>query len=156
MSGFPATFPATWVLVADSARARIFSLPNLNDDLVELADLTNSQARLTEQALTSDRPGQTFASRGHSPRRMQNTKSEVENAVGYFARELAGELKSGLAKQRYERFVLIAPPGFLGELRNQLDSQVNKRLVGSVALNLTKQDIATIRTHLPRLSALGE
>ena len=147
-----ASFPPTWVVVADSARGRIFEWKSLQSGLTEVADLTNSQARLPEQALTSDRPGMAFGSTGHSRRRMQSTKSEVANTVGAFARDLAGELKRGLEQRSYERFVLIAPPAFLGELRAQLSNSVSKRLVESVSRNLTKRDAATIEQHLPKLS----
>ena len=126
-----AEFPLTWVVVADSARARVFEWVSRNADLRELLDLTNSQARLQEQALTSDRPGVGFSSRGQGRRRMQAANTEVDNTIGRFARELAAELKSGLDDGRYQRLVLMAGPSFLGQLRDQLDDQVSKRVADS-------------------------
>ena len=149
-----ADFPLTWVVVADNARARVFAWTSAKSALTELVDLTNSQARLREQALTSDRPG-VASSRGQSRRRMQNSKSEVDNTVDQFARDLAAELKNGLTQHEFERLVLMAAPGFLGQLRAQLDPQVSKRLVGSVALNLTKETADVIQTHLPTLSNIN-
>ncbi len=149
-----AKFPPTWVVVADSARARIFEWPGRGADLNELVDLTNSQARLREQALTSDRPGMAFGSRGHSRRRMQNPKSEVDNTVANFAHDIAAQLKTGLDRHSYERFVLMAPPEFLGKLRSQLDTQVGKRLVESVSVNLAKEDKSVIQDHLPALPTI--
>ena len=150
-----ANFPLTWVVVADSARARIFEWTGRNVSLNELIDLTNSQARLREQALTSDRPGMAFGSHGQSRRRMQNSKSEVDNSVVAFARDIAAELKTGLDQHSYERFVLMAAPEFLGQLRAQLDAQVGKRLVESVSVNLAKEDQKVIQDHLPTLPTIA-
>ena len=80
-----AEFPLTWVVVADSARARVFEWASRNADLRELLDLTNSQARLQEQALTSDRPGVGFSSRGQGRRRMQAANTEVDAAAELLA-----------------------------------------------------------------------
>ena len=150
-----ANFPPTWVVVADSARARIFEWTGPNTSLNELVDLTNSQARLREQELTSDRPGMAFGSQGHGRRRMQNPKSEVDNSIVTFAHDIAAELKTGLDQHTYERFVLVAPPEFLGQLRAQLDAQVSKRLVESVSRNLAKEDKSVIQEHLPKLPTIA-
>jgi protein required for attachment to host cells len=147
-----ANFPMTWVVVADSARARLFEWASLKSELTELADFTNSEGRLREQSLTSDRPGMAFGSQGHSRRRMQTPKSEVDNTTTAFAHDLAGVLKAELEQHHYERLVLLAPPKFLGQLRSQLDAQVSKRVVESDSVDLTKEDRETIESHLPRLS----
>ena len=146
-------FPLTWVIVADSARARIFEWAAANGDLEEIIDLTNPQGRLREGALTSDRPGTTFDSHGHhSGHPMQTPHSAQDNAADTFAHQVNIELKSALDGGRYARLVLVAAPEFLGHLRSQLDKQVSKKVVESLSLDLTKESPDAIKARLPMLS----
>ena len=47
----------TWILVADSSRARIFSAETPSSALIEINTLAHPQGRLHEQNLSSDLPG---------------------------------------------------------------------------------------------------
>ncbi len=148
-----ARFPATWVLVADSARARIFSWSSFQGPLVEEQDLFNPEGRRKDRDLASDRPGVTYSSKGHSAHRMQGG-SVAESAVDGFARTLAEALKGGLDSRRCERLVLVAPPEFLGRLRSHLDKQTEKAVVESLANDLSRETAETIFSRLPRLNNL--
>ena len=54
----------TWVLVADSCRARIFSADKSNGPISEIETLAHPEARLHERDITSDVPGHSFSSHG--------------------------------------------------------------------------------------------
>ncbi|MCW8855424.1 MAG: host attachment protein, partial [Gammaproteobacteria bacterium] len=47
----------TWVVVADSSRARIFTAETSTSALQEIETLAHPEGRLHEQALSSDLPG---------------------------------------------------------------------------------------------------
>lgn len=152
MSGYP----KTWVLVADSARARLFELASAGGELAEQQDWTNPEGRRSERELTSDRPGVSHSAHGEpGGHPMRAGHSAGEAAAEVFARSLAALLKSGLDTQACERVVLVSPPAFLGVLRATLDKQVEKVVAGSVNLDLTRASPAEIRDHLPTLPGLG-
>jgi hypothetical protein len=48
---------ATWVLVADGARARVFSVDRARGPLNEEADFVHPEERLPERELVTDKPG---------------------------------------------------------------------------------------------------
>ena len=148
-------FPATWVLVADSARARLFTWTAPRGPLEELEDAVNPEGRLKESELASDRPGVTFASRGHqSGHRMQATPVS-DAAADAFARSLAARLKRGLDEKQCKRLVLVAPPAFLGMLRSHLDKQTLKSVAASLDNDLSRATPEEIFERMPRLSTLG-
>lgn len=152
-----ADFPLTWVVVADGARGRLFEWTAANGGLREVLDLINPEGRLHRSELASDRPGFAFSSHGDQSRHpMQPAHSARDNAADAFAREVAAELNSALDQGTYERLVLIAPPGFLGVLRAKLDDRVGKKVVESLALDLTRNTPEEIKARLPRLSSLAQ
>ena len=148
------TFPLTWVVVADSTRARIFEWSTANGSLIELYDLIHPEARLRESELTSDRPGMTFDSGGQGQHPKQPAHSAHDNAVNTFAHEIAIELERACHEGKFKRLVLIAPPGFLGQLRPKLKDQVSNKVAESLGLNLTNNSPEAIKARLPRLSSL--
>jgi protein required for attachment to host cells len=143
-------FPLTWVLVAGSTRARLFQWTVANGELEELPALVNPEGRLRESALTSDRAGYTFSSHGRGGRHpMMPAHSAQDNAANTFAHEVAAQLRNALDQNKYQRLVLVAPPGFLGRLRPQLDERVRKKVVASLDLDLTRDTPDAIRARLP-------
>jgi protein required for attachment to host cells len=149
-------YPNTWVLVADSGRARIFELASKKGPLKELKDFANLEGRLREGELTSDRPGMAFSSKGHSSGHpMQAGQSAASAASNEFAKTLVADLKAGLDAQKYERLVLVMPPAFLGQLRSHLDHRLEKVVAASVDKDLTSESAEAIFTRLPQLSGLA-
>jgi len=149
------SFPVTWVLVADRGRSRLFSLESAHGELNELTDAINPDLRLHESELTSDRPGMEFDSGGQGRHAMRAEHSHKEQSSEAFAQALGHELLQGLDGGRFERLVLIAPPEFLGILRQKLDQRVCQRVAEVVGLDLTKASAADIAKRLPPLSSLS-
>ena len=148
-------FPSTWVLVADSARARLFSWDAPRGPLGELEDAINPEGRLKESALASDRPGVTYSSGGHQSGHRMQAATATGAATDVFARSLAARLKRGLEEKQCQRIVLVAPPAFLGLLRGRLDRQTSKAVVATVDNDLSRAAPEEIFERLPRLSSLG-
>ena len=149
-----ARFPATWVLVADAARARIFSWADFQGPLVEEQDLANPEGRRKDRELAADRPGITYSSKGFGSAHRMQGNSVNDSAVDAFARTLADTLKAGLDKHCCERLVLVAPPEFLGRLRSHLDRRTEKAVVESLANDLSLETPEAIFARLPRLNNL--
>jgi protein required for attachment to host cells len=139
----------TWVVVADRARARIFSASTPKGPLTELEDLVLPEARSHERDLTSDRPGRAFDSGGIGRHAMEAPTTAKEQAALSFARTIAERVESGRVSGECQQLVLVAPPDFLGRLKKQLGSQCAKLLTRQIGKNLTQFDVAEIRSHLP-------
>jgi protein required for attachment to host cells len=138
----------TWVLVADTTRARFFSVDKPLGPLTEVHTLVHTESRLHEQELTSDaRPGRNVgASGGHSmghesdPKRQENIR---------FAREISGYLDGAHSERRFDRLYIVAAPSFLGELRQTLGKGVVQTVAEEVSKNITRLEPHDIRQHLP-------
>jgi protein required for attachment to host cells len=142
-------------VVADAARARIFRLSAANKPLEEIADLANPEARLKDADLDRDRPGQTFSSQGRGGGHpMRPGRTAEEKSTELFARDIASSLREALIAGEFERLVVAAPPGFLGDLRKHLDEQVLQIVVESLSLDLTRETPGAIKKRLTLPSAL--
>jgi protein required for attachment to host cells len=150
-----AKFITTWVLVADSARARIFKWSDSQGPLEELDDLINPVGRLKEGELAAERPGVAFSSKGHQSGHPMQATSLTDAAADEFARALADALKGGLDQHECERLVIAAPPEFLGLLRSRLDRRTEKAVAASIDRDLTRESAEAILSRLPNLTNLA-
>ncbi len=136
-----------WVLIADSEKALL--LENMGDEQdynleVRRKDLQENP-RNSEQG--TDRPG-----------RMQDVgvqqMSAMENADWHelekerFADDLAELLYKRGHNGGFDRIVLVAAPQTLGHLRKKLHKEVEAKVVGEVAKDLTHLPIDEIEKRL--------
>ena len=139
----------TWVLVADSSRARIFTAKTSTSSLQEIETLAHPEGRMHEQDISSDLPGKDHGngSGGHA---YQDENTPKEQEVINFAKRIAGHLNDAHNANKFHRLAIVAAPAFLGELRNQLSAQVNKLVCFDLNKNITLQSAEEIRKHLPK------
>lgn len=123
----------TWIVSADTGRARIFSATDANAPLLEVLDLVNPAARTRTSEEYTDRLGPTAAGQsvhntgGALPNKQyepQQTPEEREEQM--FARDICGQLLKAKQEGRFNRLALVAAPRFLGVLRMQLDPQLKQ------------------------------
>src|SRR5579883_1035000 len=143
---------ATWILVCDSSRARLFSTRPKETHLHLVQAFEHPEGRLPNHELVSDRPGraQQAAAPSHSPGTAgiaKGSRSGMEPHTSpktveqeHFAHALAAALHKGLVDNAYQHVVLVAPPQFLGILRNVLDPQVHKHVQHSLDKDYAQLD----------------
>jgi protein required for attachment to host cells len=136
-----AIMTATWIVSANSGRARVFSMTSATAPLQEINDMVNSAARLRTGATESDELGQRSAGKSaHSvgaaapTSGYQPNQSPAEHQTELFARSIANFLLHNYLEGRFNSLHLIAGPEFLGVLRNQL----NTGLASAVDLAIDK------------------
>ncbi|MGK5067267.1 Protein required for attachment to host cell [compost metagenome] len=144
---------ATWVVVADSSRARFFVLGQQNQ-LGELQDLVNPAGHANDNALNSDESGRfgggmrSGTQAGTQAHTTEPRVTPVEHENERFARHIAQLLLQGLQQQRYSKLCLVAAPKFLGQLRHSLDTQVEKHVRHALARDVASMNVPQLETYL--------
>jgi protein required for attachment to host cells len=142
--------PTTWVLIADSERARLFEAESPHGTLREFSDLVHLESRLRPRKLAQDEPGTTHDSHGQGVHGMGTRHSPREQEAIRFAHEIAGVLEKAHNTQSFDRLVVAAGPDFLGLLRAELSKGVRAAVVHEVHKELGHLPKAEeIRRHLP-------
>lgn len=135
------------VVVADSSCSRIFSRDASKNSLNELETIVHPEARLHQQDLVSDTSGKnTSESGGHA---YQNKTDPKQKETIDFAKRTARYLDEVRNTNKLDRLSIIAPPGFLGELRKQLSDETKEKIIFELDKNLTRHSISDIQSHLP-------
>lgn len=143
----------TWLLVADSAKARLFASDNVADGWTFLRKWENSAARLPDR-----KQGTAVPTRGHKSgsgaRYGVEQPSYKEQAGEMLLKELAGYLNGEGDRDRFDQLVLAAPGRALSVLRDDLHKGVSDRIIAEWDKDLTNmpdQELFTYcRQHLQR------
>lgn len=142
----------TWVLLAGSGRALLYSVAIKDRAWTLLKEYTHAASRVSEGGLTTDQPGRTYGSAGKGARSaMESKTSPKEVEFEHFAHELAEVLHAGHGQQSYGRIVLVAPPHFLGLLRKSINDTVSKLIVGALDKDYLHLSEKEIHEHLDPL-----
>lgn len=137
----------TWILVADRARARLLCPSSNGDRLTELEGFVNPDGRKPPRIFNRDRP-RSIESVGNARHIIEPHTSAEQKTAERFARDLADMLELGRQKQRFERLILVAPPRFLGVLKDALNPRVRGCVTAHVDRDLTTLPIHELDTHL--------
>ncbi len=139
----------TWILVADSARARIFTADTPSSPLEEIEDFSHAEGRLHDRDMTSDLPGR-IKSTGGGGHAFEQATDPKQHEADSFAHRIAEYLEAAHNANRFEQLLIVAAPTFLGLLRNQLSEPVKKRVAFELNKELSMLSAADIRQHLPQ------
>jgi protein required for attachment to host cells len=133
----------TYIVVADAARARLFTRDGLT--ISELDSLVHAEGRLHEGDLVTDREGDVHESTSTTARSAGGENVATRHHEEMFAREIAERLYRARVDNSLEKLILVAPPRFLGQLRDKLDGSTTKLVIHSLAKDLTKATPADIQ-----------
>ena len=139
----------TWVLVADSARARVFEVTREDSALREVATFANPEGRIAQRELYRGRLPRVHESMGHSRHAIEPHTTPRQKSTDRFARTLRDELERGRAARDYKNLVLVAAPRFMGALHGAFDEALQQCVIAEVRRNLTLMQPAKIRAQLP-------
>lgn len=137
----------TWILVADSSRARILTTRTRVQPPTDVETLEHPEGRLKAQELISDRPGRSFDSSGDGRHGMEPPDVHHHHQE-VFAKQIAEHLEKGRHQGKFVELALVAPPEFLGVLRQKMNGQLGKLVTHTVQKNLLEQDNEVIRAQL--------
>ncbi|MCO7246047.1 MULTISPECIES: host attachment protein [unclassified Halomonas] len=135
----------TYIVVADAARARIFTREALT--LTEQESLVHAEGRLHEGDLVTDRPGADVHESSSTSARSsgeEGAASKHENEL--FAKQVASHLYNARVDNSLEKLIVVAPPKFLGLLRDKLDGPTQKLVIHTLSKDLSKASLTDIQT----------
>ncbi len=147
-----------YVVVADGARARFFSLEAASDlgvaggpNLVEQNDLANSEAEAAGKELFSDmKSGRNAGPMGSGAHGYDDHRSQhMDEVERRFARRVVDIALNGAGAHHAEHLVLVAEKRMLGHLRDELPKPaIGAATVSEVAKDLTKLSVRDLHEHL--------
>ena len=127
-----------WAVVANAARARLYALEGRGAPLKEVEDLIWAESRLKGHEIEADRPGRTFDSAGQGRHAMEPSTDPRAEEASRFAREIAAELEMRYKRHDFARLCVIAPPAFLGLLRQEIGKPLDSAVAGELNKDLTQ------------------
>lgn len=139
----------TWIVAADSSRARIFEAEGRTDHLREIEEFSNPAGRAKNSELRTDGPGRYYG-RGERDQAhtAPNEVSPVDHETELFTKSLSDYLDKARMAHRYDKLRLIAPPKFLGLLRQNLSKEAQKLVEQEMAKDISWFEAREIEGYL--------
>jgi len=138
----------TWVVAAESCRARIFLAESRVAAMSEIEDFAHVEGRAKEQDLVSDKSGRGFDGMVEGRHGMEKPFDAKHHEAVVFARRIADRIEAARARGEFSRLVLVAGPEFLGILRQQLSSHASRMVSKTVDKNLVLRQENEIRDYV--------
>lgn len=138
----------TWIVVADGARARVFSSRGWDSGLTPALKGELAGSNKPTRELGSDRPGRAFESADGSRHAMAPRVDWHQYEKHLFAREVAALVDGGATRGEFDRLVIVAPPATLGELRKALGKAASGKVVAEIGKDLTGLDETALTARL--------
>ncbi|MDH4230082.1 MAG: host attachment protein [Nitrospirota bacterium] len=139
----------TWVLVADSSRARIFSKKN-GEPYAEVEGMIHPESRMHEQQLTSDLPGSDSGGGGAERHAYAQRTPPKRHEAMVFSKQVVERLEAARSERCFRDLMVVAPPSFLGMLRDEFSGGLSSMVKREINKNLVQMKTQDLLEHLPR------
>ncbi len=133
----------TYIVVADAARARIFTREALK--LEEKENLVHAEGRLHEGDLITGATGAVDESTSHTRRASRGDSVALDREAEIFAKQITERVYKARVDNRMDKLILVAPPRFLGVLRDKIDGPTSKLVIHTLDKDLTKASLDDIQ-----------
>jgi protein required for attachment to host cells len=145
------------IVVADQSEADFYVLEQRDTPPRFVQRLEDADAHLHNRDLKSDRPGRVF---DHAPAAGGRRGAVAHHSTGgernprkveaqRFARRIMETLDEERRHGRYDRLVIMAPPTFLGLLREEMPPAVHAMLSAEIAKDLVHEPPEALTAYLP-------
>ena len=150
----------TWVIAADASRARVFQLLGRNN-IEEIETFVHPEGRQKDRELRTDAMGQYFpkgaqgsnAKMGHSA---VEPTDPTEHEAEVFSRTLGDYLDKARTQRKYDRLCLIAPPKFLGLIRQNLSKDAQRMVDKEVPKDISWFNPRDIENYIKGINELPD
>jgi len=152
------------IVVADQSEADFYELEQREQPPQLVRRLEDADAHLHNRDLKSDRPGRVF---DHAPALNGRRGAVAHHATGgernprkiearRFAQRVARALEEELQLDRFDRLIVMAPPTFLGLLREAMPASVHALLTAEIGKDLVHESPEALNAYLPRDTFIRE
>lgn len=146
------------ILIADQAEADFYDTTGAEAMPTFAGGIGDPMAHLHDREIDSDRPGRVFdhapaasGRRGATAHHGTNgERSPRKHEAEVFARRVAKLLEEAHREGEFDRLVVVAPPAFLGKLREALPESLRAITAAEIAKDLVHQSPLRVLAHLPR------
>lgn len=138
----------TWIVVAHRAGCRLLESISPGKPLTLVEEIDHPQGRFQNQDVDSDKQGRTFDSSGHGRSGYSPHETSHDHIAKVFAASIVKKLEEARNANYFDALVLVAEPRFLGMLRDQLSTPLEKMVRGSVGKDLYLIPTNEIAKHL--------
>ncbi|MDT9597829.1 host attachment family protein [Sphingosinicella rhizophila] len=136
-----------FVVVADGEKMLFFRNEGDGEYPRLAVERKREQDNPADRNQKTDAPGRAFDSSSSGRSAYEETDfHQLEE--DRFAAETADLLKQRALRNDYDRLIVVAPPRTLGELRKHYHKEVEKRLAGEIAKDLTGHPVEEIERIL--------
>jgi protein required for attachment to host cells len=138
-----------WILVCDSAKARFFESNGGDAAWRLVSEVFHEGSRSKAADLEGDRSGSRSsegAGAHHNALAPASSPKEIEKQ--HFAHELGKTLDQALRSSQLHRWVLVAPPHFVGMIEHELTPELKKSLLTTVNKDLNHLDARALAEAL--------
>ncbi len=134
----------SFVVVADGAKMLFFRNEGDAEFLKLEVERKREQENLPDRDMKRDDRGRTFDASGGAGRSAYEETDFHQLEEDRFAAETAEMLKKRALRKDFESLIIVAPPRTLGDLRKHYHKEVEKRLAGEIAKDLTGHPVEEI------------
>jgi protein required for attachment to host cells len=134
----------SFVLVADGQKMLFFRNEGDAEFLKLEVERKREQDGAADRDLKTDDAGRTFDASGGAGRSAYEEVDFHQLEEDRFAAEAAEMLKQRALRNEFESVIIVAPPRTLGELRKHYHKEVQKRITGEIAKDLTGHPVPEI------------
>nr|BFD59236.1 host attachment protein [Bdellovibrio sp. CKG001] len=130
----------TWIVVVNRCEAKIFVSDrrgNKGGDVQFVEKLENPRGRLKAIDIDADRPGFMPSSNIYGGR-LAKKQSPPERISEMFAKKVAARLEEARLKNAFQDLVLIAPPAFLGKVRQNFSRSLRECILREIPKDITQ------------------
>lgn len=138
----------TFVVVADGEKMLFFRNEGDAEFLKLEVERKEVQDNPPDREQKTSEAGRTFDASGGAGRSAYEETDFHQLAADRFAADTAAMLKERALRNEYESLIVVAPPRTLGELRKHYHKEVQKRLAGEIAKDLTGHPVPEIEKIL--------
>jgi protein required for attachment to host cells len=139
--------PRLWYVIADGGRAR-FVARDEQGAFRTLSSFVSTELHKSSRELGRDRPSRVKESASPARSAVEPRRDLHEAAKEDFIRTVADTLAADLDDGKFDRLVLVAPPGVIAELRGALSKPASQLVVDELQKDLTKVPDHELTSHL--------
>lgn len=110
--------------------------------------MVHEEGRMTGRDELSDRQGGIAGGHGEGDHTFEAPTDLKQHEAEVFARQIEEKLEYGRVNHEYQKLILIAPPFFLGVLRQILSENLQDLVSSSLDKNLVDENEKQIRQYI--------